>query len=702
MHFIARIATMARHNLSPTMTSITHISLIGFCIYAMLWTPSIVPSADTTKHLFSEQRAMQHVTTLASYERQVSTPGVERAAAYIHEVATSIATLAARTRPDLRVEVLREQHSGAVGFSLFGAELTNVYANITNIAVRVAAVNNTSPAFLINAHFDSTLGSSGASDCASCVGVALEALRAIVEGPLGSAPPAPVVFLLNGGEETFMQGAAGFASEGAWRNDIGAFLNLESTGTHGLPILFQHTSSWAANVYAASAPAPRGTALSQDFFATGIIPADTDYKVLAGPGGIPGIDVAYVLGGAVYHTSRDAVENIRPGTVQEMGNMVMGCINGFTSALAEPDAAGRAAPDGGAYYFDLFWVMVRYSKATVGPWLHGLPLLALALAPLLVARATAQPVLLLCAATAHAMKLALASAVGALLLPLAVGALRALLLGTVQTNAVFIIFTRDLSGNPMVFFAHHWAAYAMYLPCALAGALLPYTQQASADPLVSAMGAAWAWGIVGAVATRAQLGVAIYPFLWTAPLPLLLPLLARLCPPHWRLFGLLIGTAPASVVGISSMLTLVEHLMGRLTMAGAHPGALGVALADAVVAALMGVGAVVAAGPLLPAYGTAAGTIRTRRAVKTLLLTGIVASLLATAALKPFGVDHPKRLYVQHLHTVQPDGAVDAYYVAATTDVHPVRPLMADTRGAWDVREDMLRVCMLGENMFLS
>lgn len=250
----------------------------------------------------------------------------------------------------------------------------------------------------------------------------------------------------------------------------------------------------------------------------------------------------------------------------------------------------------------------------------------------------------------------------------------------------------------MVFFAHHWSAYAMYLPCALAGALLPYATQQAAfrdnnrDPLIAALGAGWAWGILGAVATRAQLGVAIYPFLWTAPLPLLVPLLT-VCPSAaWRVCGLLIGTAPASIVGISSMLTLIEHLMGRLTMAGAHPGALGTALADMVVGALMGVGAVVAAGPLLPAYGTAAGAARTRRAIAALLCAGVLASLLASAALTPYGIDHPKRLYVQHLHTVQPDGSLDAYMVAATTDVHPVRPLMADPTGVWDAEEDMLRV----------
>lgn len=263
LDYTKHITMALRRPTKITSLVLFHAALIVFSIYAMLWTPTVLP-ANAPAHQFSEIRALHHVAALASYERQVSTAGVERAATYIHDEALRLARLAADTRPDLVVEVLREQTSGAVGFELFGASLTNIYHNITNIAVRVSTASSTTSsakAFLINAHFDSTLGSSGASDCASCVGIALEALRALVQGH--QQPRAPVVFLLNGGEETFMQGAAGFASSSAWRDDIGAFFNLESTGTHGLPILFQHTASWAVDVYARSAPAPRGTALSQ-------------------------------------------------------------------------------------------------------------------------------------------------------------------------------------------------------------------------------------------------------------------------------------------------------------------------------------------------------------------------------------------------------------------------------------------------------
>lgn len=44
----------------------------------------------------------------------------------------------------------------------------------------------------------------GAADCASCVGVLLEVARALVSDPTMTLP-GPVLFLLNGGEETIMQ-----------------------------------------------------------------------------------------------------------------------------------------------------------------------------------------------------------------------------------------------------------------------------------------------------------------------------------------------------------------------------------------------------------------------------------------------------------------------------------------------------------------
>jgi hypothetical protein len=50
----------------------------------------------------------------------------------------------------------------------------------------------------------------------------------------------------------------------------------------------------------------------------GLVLGDTDYRQLSylHRGGLPGIDVAYLLSGAAYHTDRDTLAAIRPGVLQ--------------------------------------------------------------------------------------------------------------------------------------------------------------------------------------------------------------------------------------------------------------------------------------------------------------------------------------------------------------------------------------------------
>jgi hypothetical protein len=55
----------------------------------------------------------------------------------------------------------------------------------------------------------------GASDCAACVGTALELARVIIADP-GLALAAPVLVLLNGGEETVLTAAHGFMAGSKW------------------------------------------------------------------------------------------------------------------------------------------------------------------------------------------------------------------------------------------------------------------------------------------------------------------------------------------------------------------------------------------------------------------------------------------------------------------------------------------------------
>lgn len=72
------------------------------------------------------------------------------------------------------------------------------------------------------------------------MGVALEVARTFVENP-GLTLPAPVTFLLNGGEEPVLPAAHGFITQSRFVKDLGAFINLESTGPGGPDIIFQYS-----------------------------------------------------------------------------------------------------------------------------------------------------------------------------------------------------------------------------------------------------------------------------------------------------------------------------------------------------------------------------------------------------------------------------------------------------------------------------
>ena len=97
-----------------------------------------------------------------------------------------------------------ERVSGAIVDWVFKKHLINVYRHLTNVVLFVGPKDGRNKsAVLLNAHYDSALGSPGAADCGSCVGVGLEVVRTLIErnDPL----PRPIVLLLNGGEETLLQ-----------------------------------------------------------------------------------------------------------------------------------------------------------------------------------------------------------------------------------------------------------------------------------------------------------------------------------------------------------------------------------------------------------------------------------------------------------------------------------------------------------------
>lgn len=205
----------------------------------------------------------------------------------------------------VKIDVSVQEVSGSYYLDFLGG-MTHLYQNVTNIVVRLSRRGDPEPkhAFLVNAHYDSALGSVAASDDAVSCGTMLEALRCLSSEPEPLLAEHSLVFLFNGAEETFLQASHGFVTQHPWARQVRAFLNLEAAGAGGREIVFQTGPDhpWLARLYAKVVPHPHASVIAQEVFQLGIIPSDTDFRIFRDFGHIPGIDTAYFINGYVYHT----------------------------------------------------------------------------------------------------------------------------------------------------------------------------------------------------------------------------------------------------------------------------------------------------------------------------------------------------------------------------------------------------------------
>ncbi|TVT97634.1 hypothetical protein EJB05_57125, partial [Eragrostis curvula] len=337
---------------------------MSFLAYRVIHMRHVAPlPADAPREDFAEGRVLQHLQRLAVDipGRQEGSPGLEAAAQYIKG---ELEGLAARAGPEYRIEVQETLVSGSFSMMFLRHRVTLGYRNHKNIVMRISSnvSEEDDSSLLVNGHFDSPLGSPGAADCGSCVASMLELSRLIIDS--GWVPPRPIIFLYNGAEELFLLGSHGFIKTHPWNSTIGAFINIEASGSGGADLVCQSgPGSWPSRIYAQTAKYPMANSVAQDMF--GIIPGDTDYRIFAEDiTNIPGLDIIFVLGGYFYHTSYDTLENLLPGSIQARGENLFNLVKAFTVSMLskENEMSSNAAKDGiedlRAVFFDyLTWFM---------------------------------------------------------------------------------------------------------------------------------------------------------------------------------------------------------------------------------------------------------------------------------------------------------------------------------------------------------
>ncbi|XP_023002838.1 endoplasmic reticulum metallopeptidase 1-like isoform X2 [Cucurbita maxima] len=560
-----------------------------------------------------------------------------------------------------------------------GHSISLGYRNHTNILMRISSVDSldTDPSVLINGHFDSPLGSPGAGDCGSCVASMLEVGRLIVDS--GWIPPRPVIFLFNGAEELFMLGAHGFMEKHRWRDTIGAFVNVEASGTGGLDLVCQSgPGSWPSRIYAQSAVYPMAHSAAQDVFP--VIPGDTDYRMFSEDyGNIPGLDIIFILGGYFYHTSYDTVERLLPGSIQARGDNLFSLIKGFANSSmlqsfnkqASPEITIHQDKDDGAIFFDyLSWFMVFYSRR-LALVLHKIPIAVFLVMPFLLNLREFS--MTSCLATfSDLTKGFLFHALGFLL--------------AIVSPIMFSILRLLFTNYSMNWFSRPYLAYLMFIPCSLVGLLIPRTIW-SCFPLsqdVSVLQTskeavsdeARFWGAFGFFSslTMAYLlaglsGGFLTFFTCISMLAAWLSFsVAAKYYGHRSLRSILfyvIPMVPYLAYSVYFGGFLAQFLIEKTGMMGSIPPPYGYFIPDIVVAATIGVVTSVCVGPLIPVCGHWLA----RSSILQFLLQLIVIGLAVSSQFFPYSMAAPKRVVLQQTYlTSGPNHLENASYEISVVD----------------------------------
>lgn len=266
--------------------------------------------------VFSDQNARAHVGMLAGTigSRPIGTDANARARAYI-------------------IDQLR----------LFGFEVRVQEADARRHALgRTARVSNIiavragrrSEAVAIVSHYDSVPMGPGAADDALGVAVSLEAARVLAARP---DPNWSLMVLITDGEEAGLMGAAALMTDRDVTDRLKAYVNLESIGSGGTPMLFEvgPGNGWLLRPWVRNAPNPRGGSFITEIYKR--LPNDTDFSIFKLQE-IPGLNFAAVVDSFPYHTSRDTAERLSPVTLRRAGEQVAAIV----SSLDEVDVTQRS------------------------------------------------------------------------------------------------------------------------------------------------------------------------------------------------------------------------------------------------------------------------------------------------------------------------------------------------------------------------
>lgn len=226
----------------------------------------------------------------------------------------------------------------------FACDEFGTCGTVQNILTRLAGTDQSAPAVLLAAHYDSVPAGPGASDDGAGVAAVLEIARALKSIP---QPRNTIILMIDDGEEAGLLGAHAFVDGHPWAKEVAAAVNLEARGSSGPSFMFETGSAneWVVRLFARNAWRPAASSVFYTVYK--MLPNDTDFTVFKAAG-YQGLNFAFVDDVVHYHTPLDSFENANPASLQHHGD------NALPSVLALANSDLRTVPAGEAVYFDLF------------------------------------------------------------------------------------------------------------------------------------------------------------------------------------------------------------------------------------------------------------------------------------------------------------------------------------------------------------
>lgn len=101
--------------------------------------------------------------------------------------------------------------------------------------------------------------------------------------------------------------------------------------------------------------------MGEELFQGGFIPSDTDFRIFRDYGGVPGLDMAYITNGYVYHTTHDTEDIVSDNTLQHTGDNVLALVRALANAPELKDTESHMGEE--AVFFDFINAfMIYYTK----------------------------------------------------------------------------------------------------------------------------------------------------------------------------------------------------------------------------------------------------------------------------------------------------------------------------------------------------